>query len=428
MKEHMMDIAGDLLKVTQRVTKKWTKQRKAEERSQRARYARWEAMCSRSRTAFTEVMHEVIPAAYFKASCNGTLPAHARQIFYAARPLFLERTGEEIKSTYFTQTLLPKYLNEHAVETADWWVAYDARGHLSEPHSDSENVPLGTLEVDEYLRGIRDHVDSDALDALDGISTTYPTRGPGNRYTAILFVEKEGFNALFAAVGLADRYDLAVMSTKGESVVAARKLVDHLCSGNVPVLTLHDFDVHGFEIAFNLVRVSSEAEVANCVRYQFCHEVNHIDLGLRLEDIEKYGLLSERVKAKPVRAEVAKYLRMTRAELDFLAGHQRVELNAFSSHTLVEWIEAKLKQHGIKKVIPETDVLEKAWPRACQIQLINAQLRELKRDAGELAEGIPAPKTLSRRIAAELKKDPRQSWDQVLAQMACAAAERALRQ
>src|SRR5262245_47700226 len=83
-----MDIAADILNLTTGVTKKWTKQRKAEERSSRARYNREQAMYS-SRISFTEVMHRVIPEAYNKASNGGALPAHARQIFYVARPLFL---------------------------------------------------------------------------------------------------------------------------------------------------------------------------------------------------------------------------------------------------------------------------------------------------------------------------------------------------
>ncbi len=57
----------------------------------------------------------------------------------------------------------------------------------------------------------------------------YPTFGPKHRYGAILFIEKEGFMPLLKAVRLAERYDLAVMSTKGMSVTASRELVDTLC-------------------------------------------------------------------------------------------------------------------------------------------------------------------------------------------------------
>ena len=48
------------------------------------------------------------------ASANGTLPANPRQIFYAARPRSCERPGlQKIDSKYFTQTLLPDFMNDN---------------------------------------------------------------------------------------------------------------------------------------------------------------------------------------------------------------------------------------------------------------------------------------------------------------------------
>ena len=76
---------------------------------------------------------------------------------------------------------------------------------------------------------------------------------PGQRYGAILFVEKEGFGPLFEAVNLAERYDLAIMSTKGLSTTAARLLVDETCGDyDIPLLILRDFDKAGFSIAATL--------------------------------------------------------------------------------------------------------------------------------------------------------------------------------
>ena len=45
---------------------------------------------------------------------------------------------------YFTQQLLPEYIEEKGVA---WNVVYDARGHFLEPHTEHE-VPLGTLQVE----------------------------------------------------------------------------------------------------------------------------------------------------------------------------------------------------------------------------------------------------------------------------------------
>src|SRR5688572_24268306 len=46
--------------------------------------------------------------AYRKASADGSLPANARQVYYAARPDILRLTGKaKLDSNYFTQTILP---------------------------------------------------------------------------------------------------------------------------------------------------------------------------------------------------------------------------------------------------------------------------------------------------------------------------------
>src|SRR5262249_29143842 len=90
-----------------------------------------------------------------------------------------------------------------------------ARGNLSEPHTD-RRIPLGTISVRQYLE------ERPSLRPATGVEkeVLYPTSGPKNRYRNILFIEKEGFEELFEAVQLAQRYDIAIMSTKGMSVVA----------------------------------------------------------------------------------------------------------------------------------------------------------------------------------------------------------------
>ena len=145
---------------------------------------------------------------------------------YAARDHIQERTGKELnkdRQKYFNQTLLPDFVNEHPEATAGWDVVFDARGHLVEPHTNL-SIPLGTLEVREYLRDVGCHTIADLGLHID-LPNAFPTHGPQHRYGAILFVEKEGFWPLFKSVRLADRYDIAIMSTKGLTVTAARQLV-----------------------------------------------------------------------------------------------------------------------------------------------------------------------------------------------------------
>ena len=82
----------------------------------------------------TEAVNAVMRDCYMKASDDNRLPATARQIFYVARPLIEDRTGKPLDYAYFSQTLLPDYINEHT-ECAKWDVVYDDRGHFMEPHT-----------------------------------------------------------------------------------------------------------------------------------------------------------------------------------------------------------------------------------------------------------------------------------------------------
>jgi DNA topoisomerase VI subunit A len=98
----------------------------------------------------------------------------------------------------------------------------------------------------------------------------------------VLYAEKEGFDELIAAARIQERFDIAFMSCKGMSVTAARRLLDQLAPLIDRVFTLHDFDVSGFSIAGTLTTDSD--------RYTFEHNVEMIDIGLRLEDVTDEGL------------------------------------------------------------------------------------------------------------------------------------------
>ena len=277
-------MSDGIISAVERVTKRWAKQRKREEREASARFNRSRAMTRSRRVTVKEAAWEIMEQAYLRASADGTLPARPRQIYYAARKHILERTGAaSLDGQYFSQTLLPDYVDEHGVE---WNVVFDARGSLHEPHTD-RSVPLGTLEVREYVEGIREF-SVPPLD-FDIWEPRFPTCGPTNRYGAILYVEKEGFEPLFEAVHLRERFDLLTMSNKGMSVTASRELVDELCAVSaeqgIPLFILHDFDTSGFSIAGTLTNDTR--------RYRFRNQIKVFDIGLRFDDIE--GLETEPV-------------------------------------------------------------------------------------------------------------------------------------
>ena len=101
-----------------------------------------------------------------------------RSIMYAARPEILRLTGNpKLDSRYFTQTLLPDYIEANPAECKTWDVLYDARGSLIEPHTNRQ-IPLGTQDVRSYLNST-----PEKRTGVGGIpkSRRFATIGPENR-------------------------------------------------------------------------------------------------------------------------------------------------------------------------------------------------------------------------------------------------------
>src|SRR6516165_9210128 len=338
------NIADDMIDAIETAASKWTRQKKSEERYPGMIRYRVSRMTKEPRTTQKEAAWQIMEEAYMAASANGTLPALARQIFYQARPKIMALTDDkELAYGYFSQTLLPDYIEEHGV---DWNVVYDARGHFEEPHT-NRRIGCGTIEVGNYLHAIKEPgiVPAEFADAnVDVI-------GPDGGISAVLFCEKEGFSPLFRAVNLANRYDLMIISTKGVSVTAARQLIDSICgTKHLPLFVLHDFDVAGFMIFGTLQRATR--------RYQFVNAIEVIDLGLRLADIaglEREPAASTRTSESILRDQLAEN-GADNAEITILL-NERVELNALTSDALIAMIERKLKAYGLAKVIPDDAVL-----------------------------------------------------------------------
>jgi len=306
----------------------------------------------------------------------------------------LRLTGGKLwkNSSYFTQTLLPDFVAEHPDQTAAWDVVFDARGHLSEPHT-GHRVDLGGIGVRRYIQDWKETF-SATLDGLS-IDTACPTRGPSNRYRFALFIEKEGFDQLLSHARIAERFDIAIMSTKGMSTTAARQLVDRLSTQGVTILVAHDLDKSGFEITHTLQSDSR--------RYQFDIAPNVIDLGLRLEDVMDLGLESEAVdydgKVDPqfslrecgaTMDECAFLVR--RKSYDGRYSGERVELNAMDSRQFIAWLEGKLQVAGVQKYVPDESTIDlayrRAWRRAQVQQAIDRALADLDTEEPALPDDL----------------------------------------
>jgi hypothetical protein len=214
-------------------------------------------------------------------------------------------------------------------------------------------------------------------------------------------------------VNLAERFDIAIMSSKGMATTAARRLVEDQCGGSgVPLLVLHDFDKAGFSIAATLGRDTR--------RYQFETPIRIIDLGLRLDDVMELGLegMSEEVFDKGTISARSRNLSMngaSLAEIKFLL-KRRVELNAMTSDQLISFVEKKLAAYGVKKIIPDDDMLAdayRAFARGEGVQnIVDRVLAEAEED-----DDLDIPDTLRDQVAELLRLNPTWRWDQAISEI-----------
>jgi DNA topoisomerase VI subunit B len=422
-------VRGALATGIQAVTKHWKKLKRQADRAERVRERDREHYLKQQQHQYLsikEATYQVLPAAYAHASGSRRM-AHARQVMYAARPHVLRLTGEKIwkDDRQFTQKLLPDFMRAHPELTADWDVVYDERGHFVEPHTE-HGLGLGTLAVRRYIKGWHAEVTSAVGDTE--LQHNYPTRGPAHRYRFALFVEKEGFDPLIKTAQIAHRYDIAPMSTKGMSVVAARQLVERLSEQGVTTLVVRDFDTYGFSIAHKLQ--------SNTRRYTFKTRPRVIDLGLRLVDVQAMRLESEPV---PYDSHVDPRINLrecgaTEEECNFLVRRSpsggwigdRVELNAMTSDQFVVWLEGKLDEVGVTKVVPDRDTLAHAYRRAVRRLLVQEAIDEAVARVKAMDDAeIPVAENLEEQIRDTLDDDSAKSWDQVLWDLVSPADEEA---
>ncbi len=407
----MSELLSGLQSAMKSVGKQWKKEKLHEDRVSRGKldYLRSDFPKQTLKDAGFEVMEEAIN----KASGDGRYLANARQIMYAARPLVLKLTGGNIwkKSEYFTQNILKDYIEAHEEDALIKCIVWDARGKLLEPFT-GKIVPLGGAKVTKYIEQWSSEFE---MFELPGVQTRISTIGPKHRFNNVLFIEKEGFDAILEASGIAEKYDLAIMSTKGVPVEAACQLVNQLSSEGVKIFVLHDFDFAGFKIVQTLkqgTRLSPGTPV--------------IDLGFRMADIQ--ALESEAVDY-PQETDPRYYLKrcgVTENECDFLVHKdsyyrgrwlgQRVELNAMPSDQFISWLEDKLNEHNVQKVLPEETTLTRTYQRAAFYIHLNEEMEKVQKE--HIGKNIHVPEDLQDRITDLTRENPTLSWDEAVYQIA----------
>lgn len=360
------------------VTKDWRKAKRQQMRENRQLIRLSEERTS-GQPSYLDVATQIITPAYAQVSDGGRLYALCRQLYYECREQFRQQCGEMPSDNYF-RTLL------RTVMKPDWKVAFDPRGNFVEPHSD-RRIPLGTIDCDEY-------------------AVTFPK----HRFSAVLFIEKEGFLPLLQDAGILQKYDLAVMGCKGQSVEAARHLIDVLCKDR-PLFIVRDFDKAGFHIAAALTRNSDV--------YMFTNEIDVTDFGLRLVDAERFGLLErcETLDPKKDAKKIPKHPieNATPDENAFLMSGRRVELNAFRSADFITWLEEKLQQSGIQKVVPDEQMLIGKYVNCERDRLTQLEMQAVRRRVEKKLRKLKSPDGLVDLVREQLEVNRRLSWESAVA-------------
>jgi hypothetical protein len=96
---------------------------------------------------------------------------------------------------------------------------------------------------------------------------------------------------------------------------------------------------------------------------------------------------------------------------------RRVELNALTSDQFVAFIERKLTEHGVKKIVPTKIVLAETYRTMVQGRDIE---KMLKRELKKLGDGakVIVPANLKARVESYLRDHPAERWDAGVAAIA----------
>ena len=312
-----------------------------------------------------------------------------------------------MKSNYFTQTLLPDYLQETGV---DWNVVYDARGHFREPQT-GISFGIGTLEVRKYLTDCRE---PSLVDCRDQPSESQSPR-PERQFQCGVVHREGGLRSdpeggeYRQRIRYRDHVDQGHVGHGGER--AGRQ--DVLRVRHPARCWLHDFDKSGFSIAGTMQRDTR--------RYEFQNSITTIDLGLSLEDVKAMGLESEYqhypkgdkdVMIANLRKNGASddEIAFMFADFDRLRSIRRVELNAMTSPQFIAFIKRKLREHGIGKIVPDQSLLAKTHAMMEKERRFQAAAKPIVASIAKMKDA-KAPKDLQRRVRKWLKEHPHERWD-----------------
>lgn len=257
-----------------------------------------------------------------KASGNGGYRFSQRQLYYVMRPYILAETGRELEYGYFCKDLLTDY----EAENGDIELMYrDNRGTLYHPHL-KQFLPVGTISVEHYSR-------------------------PKWTFNKVLYIEKEGFFDILIDKKIPEKYDMALLTSKGYASRAVKDLLDSLSDDSneeITVFCIHDADAAGTKIYESLQETTKSRPG---------RKIEIVNLGLEPKEAIEMGLEIEQLDKKDRKKATASYLS---SEWQEWLQVNRVELNAMPTPLFLEWIENKLSTYDTGKVLPPEQVIGEA--------------------------------------------------------------------
>ncbi len=98
-------------------------------------------------------------------------------------------------------------------------------------------------------------------------------------------------------------------------------------------------------------------------------------------------------------------------------------MNAFASDDFVTWIEGKLEEHDVSKVIPGHDTMAAAYRRAVEQVFVQQKIDEVIDEAQELGESAEVPSDLRAKVEKHLRDDTAATWDSIVRDIAMGELE-----
>lgn len=280
------------------------------------------------RVSNREIMRDYVTEAFNRASSNGRYAITARQIWYKLREI---APIDEKKNTYtdFTQKILTEWIDENP-EYEDK-VNFSDRGNF---YVDGKQMGLGTANVRSFINTMG--MASNQFKCFGGVTNSIHIEEDFDleyKYDKVLYIEKTGFDAIFKAEKIGERYNMIIVSGQGFSTRAAKSLLYEVQQRGLKLYCLHDLDISGVFIF----------ESFRNVNMKFKNEIFIEDLGVTFEDVERYGIQPELVEIKKNDTEKLRSLPYEYQKFfDGGSMYRRVELNAFTTEQMLEILERKL--------------------------------------------------------------------------------------